>query len=83
MKDRIRWFALHGVVRRLAKFGLRTGDPQARLLADPVVRQDPAAFADECRARGPVIRCRVVFLIRTYSALMLAFDPRSLPGESK
>ena len=62
MKDRIRWFALHGVVRRLAKFGLRTGDPQARLLADPVVRQDPAAFADECRARGPVIRCRVVLM---------------------
>jgi hypothetical protein len=62
MKDRIRWFALHGVVRRLAKFGLRTGDPQARLLADPVVRQDPAAFADECRARGPVIRCRAVLM---------------------
>jgi cytochrome P450 len=62
MKDRIRWFALHGVVRRLAKFGLRTGDPQARLLADPVVRQDPAAFADECRAKGPVIRCRAVLM---------------------
>jgi len=62
MKDRIRWFALHGVVRRLAKFGLRTGDPQARLLADPAVRQDPAAFADECRAKGPVIRCRTVLM---------------------
>jgi cytochrome P450 len=62
MKDRIRWFALHGVVGRLAKFGLRTGDPRARLLADPAVRQDPAAFADECRAKGPVIRCRAVLM---------------------
>jgi cytochrome P450 len=62
MRERIRWFALHGVVRSLAKFGLRSGDPQARLLADPVVRQDPAAFADECRAKGPVIRCRAVLM---------------------
>src|SRR5690349_1938580 len=62
MRERIRWFALHGVVRSLAKFGLRSGDPQARLLADPVVRQDPAAFADECRARGSVIRCRAVLM---------------------
>ena len=52
MKERIRWFALHGVVRRLATFGLRTGDPQARLLADPAVRQDPAAFADELPRAG-------------------------------
>jgi len=62
MRDRIRWLALHGVVRGLAKFGLRTGDPQARLLADPAVRQDPAAFAEECRAKGPVIRCRSVLM---------------------
>jgi hypothetical protein len=62
MKERIRWFALHGVVRSLAKFGLRNGDPQARLLADPGVRQDPAAFADECRAKGPIIRCRAVLM---------------------
>jgi len=62
MRDRIRWLALHGVVRGLAKFGLRTGDPQARLLADPAVRQDPAAFVEECRAKGPVIRCRSVLM---------------------
>jgi cytochrome P450 len=62
MRERIRWFALHGVVRGLSKFGLRSGDPQARLLADPVVRENPAAFADECRAKGPVIRCRAVLM---------------------
>lgn len=38
------------------------GDPQARLIADPQVRADPATFADELRGRGPVIRCRAVLL---------------------
>lgn len=62
MRQRIRWFALHGVVRRLAQFGLRSGDPQARLVADPAVREDPGAFADELRDKGPVIRCRAVLM---------------------
>lgn len=62
MRQRIRWFALHGVVRGLSKFGLRSGDPQARLIADPAVRENPAAFADEVRGRGPLIRCRAVLL---------------------
>ncbi|RDH74460.1 cytochrome P450 [Mycolicibacterium moriokaense] len=62
MRQRIRWFALHGVVRGLSKLGLRSGDPQARLIADPSVREDPGAFADEQRGKGPVIRCRAVLL---------------------
>src|SRR5262245_20700397 len=62
MRHRIRWFALHGVVRGLSKVGLRNGDPQARLIADPEVRANPGDFADEIRGRGPVIRCRAVFM---------------------
>ncbi len=62
MRQRIRWFALHGVIRGLAKFGVRSGDPQARLIADPAVRENPGAFADELRDRGPVIRCRAVLM---------------------
>ncbi len=62
MRQRIRWFALHGVVRGLSKFGLRSGDPQARLIADPAVRENPGAFADELRDKGPLIRCRVVLI---------------------
>ncbi|MGZ6780498.1 MAG: cytochrome P450 [Mycobacterium sp.] len=62
MRQRIRWVALHGVVRGLSKLGLRKGDPQARLIADPTVREDPAAFADDVRQRGPMIRCRAVLL---------------------
>ncbi|ART74053.1 cytochrome [Mycobacterium dioxanotrophicus] len=46
----------------MSAMGLRDGDPQARLIADPQVRADPTAFADEMRVRGPVIRCRKVLL---------------------
>lgn len=62
MRERIRWVALHGVIRGLSAVGMRQGDPQARLIADPQVRADPAAFADQLRSRGPVIRCRAVLL---------------------
>jgi cytochrome P450 len=62
MRERIRWLALHGFVRGMSAAGIRHGDPQARLIADPQVRADPAAFADELRSRGPLIRCRVVLL---------------------
>ena len=62
MRQRIRWFALHGVTRTLAKVGARRGDPQARLIADPQVRADPAAFIEQLRGRGPLIRCRAAFL---------------------
>lgn len=58
MRQRIRWLALHGFVRGLTAVGARRGDPWARLIADPAVREDPAAFADELRGRGPVIRSR-------------------------
>lgn len=62
MRQRIRWLAIHGVVRAFSRAALRDGDPQARLIADPSVRADPAGFADEMRGRGPLIRCRAVLL---------------------
>jgi cytochrome P450 len=62
VKQRIRWLALHGFVRGLSTFGARRGDPQARLIADPQVRENPAAFADEMRSRGPLIRGRAGLL---------------------
>ena len=63
LQQRIRWMALHGVIRVLSKLGTRRGgDPQARLIADPVVREDPSTFADDLRDQGPLIRCRAVLL---------------------
>jgi cytochrome P450 len=62
MKQRIRWLALHGMIRGLSAVGVRRGDLQARMIADPAVRADPAAFAEQVRAGGPVVRCRAVLL---------------------
>lgn len=62
MRPWIRWLSLHGVIRALTAYGARRGDPQARLIADPAVRADPAAFADELRGRGPLIRGRAALL---------------------
>ncbi|MGW4096373.1 cytochrome P450 [Mycobacterium sp. NPDC004974] len=62
MRERIRWMALHGVVRGISAYGMRHGDPQARLIADPAVRADPAPFADEMRRRGPIVRGRAILM---------------------
>ncbi|WP_328356550.1 cytochrome P450 [Mycobacterium sp. NBC_00419] len=62
MKQRLHWFAMHGVVRAVAGFSARRGDPQARLVADPAVRADPVPFYDELRALGPLVRSRVSYL---------------------
>jgi cytochrome P450 len=62
MKRRVHWLALHGVIRNLAAFGARRGDPQGRMIADPAVRADPGGFADELRAMGPLVRGRAAWL---------------------
>lgn len=62
LAERLHWLALHGVVRGVATVAARRGDPQARLLADPVVRADPVPFYDELRAAGPLVRARVSYL---------------------
>lgn len=62
MKQRIRWLALHGVVRATSRLLARRGDPQGRMIADPAVRANPAAFADELRAIGPIVKCRLMYI---------------------
>ncbi len=62
MKDRLHWFAMHGFVRGVAAIGMRRGDLQARLIADPTVAADPVPFYEELRARGPLVKGRVNYL---------------------
>jgi cytochrome P450 len=62
MKQRLHWLAMHGVVRTVANFAARRGDPQARMVADPAVRVDPVAFYTELRPRGPMIRTRIGYM---------------------
>ena len=58
MRQRLRWLALHGVIRVMATYGARRGEIQGRMIADPKVRADPGGFADELRAGGPLVRGR-------------------------
>lgn len=62
MRQRIRWLAVHGVIRAVSKAFAKRGDPQGRLIADPSVRANPVAFTEELRAQGPIVRCRVLFI---------------------
>jgi cytochrome P450 len=62
IRRRLHWVALHGVIRSLASYGARRGEPQGRLIADPAVRADPGGFADELRALGPLVRGRAAWL---------------------
>ena len=62
LRQRLNWFALHAVIRRLAGFGAKHGDLQGRLIADLSVRADPGSFADELRSRGRMYRGRAAWL---------------------
>jgi cytochrome P450 len=54
--------SMHGVIRGLVSLGVRRGDPQARLMADPAVRADPVPFYGELRGGGPLLSCRTGYL---------------------
>jgi cytochrome P450 len=62
LKDKLHWFAMHGVIRGLAQFGVRRGELQARLIADPTVAENPVPFYDEVRRNGPLVRGRANYL---------------------
>lgn len=62
IRQRLNWLAVHGVVRGISKVFARQGDPQGRLLTDPTVRANPVAFTEELRARGPIVKCRAIYM---------------------
>jgi len=62
IRQRLHWFALHGVIRGLASYGAKHGEMQGRLIADPTVRADPGRFADELREHGTIVRGRAAWL---------------------
>jgi cytochrome P450 len=62
VRQRVNWLAVHGFIRGISKVLARQGDPQGRLIADPAVRTDPVTFTEELRARGPVVRCRALYM---------------------
>jgi cytochrome P450 len=62
VKERLHWLAMHGFIRGVAAIGLRRGDVQARLIADPTVAADPVPFCDELHALGPMVKTRIGYL---------------------
>ena len=62
MKQRLHWLAMHGFVRGVSAIGVRRGDLQARLIADPTVAADPVPFYEKLRAQGPLVKGRVNYL---------------------
>ncbi|MDH6243248.1 cytochrome P450 [Mycobacterium sp. OTB74] len=69
MRRRLNWFALHAVIRGLSRYSARRGDLQGRLMSDPAVRADLAAFADEVRSRGRLVRGRVAWLTADHALI--------------
>ena len=67
MKERLHWLAMHGFIRGVAAIGMRRGDLQARLIADPTVAADPVPYYDQLRALGPVVKGRVNYLTTDYA----------------
>lgn len=62
IKQRLHWLAVHGAIRGISRVFALRGDPQGRLVIDPSVRTDPVTFIEELRARGPIVRCRALFM---------------------
>jgi cytochrome P450 len=58
---------MHGFLRGVAAIGVRRGDLQARLIADPTVAADPVPFYDDLRALGPLVNGRVNYLTTDYA----------------
>lgn len=89
VRQRLHLTTQHGLIRALTALGARRGDPQSRLIADPAVRADPGAFADELREHGALVRGRAAWVTADHAVAhqVLRSDDfavtaigRSLPG---
>lgn len=67
----IRWLARHGLVRRTAQRQMRAGDPAARLMMDPAIREDPFPHYEQIYAQGPLVHSNLA-LISAHHGVCLA-----------
>ena len=61
------WGLQHGLVRTMLNRAIRDGDPQARLILDPSVREDPYATQEQVRALGPLVRGRLTWVTASHA----------------
>jgi cytochrome P450 len=59
VRTRVRWVVLHGLGRQVTRRWAAQGDPQARLVADPAVRDNPYPVYEEIRAGGDLSVSRI------------------------
>ena len=92
LKTRARWISLHGIARVVIGRAYRRGDLHARILADPAARANPYPTYDEIRARGPLVKGRLmlqavshpaVTAILRSDAFAVGFDPETMPWLSR
>lgn len=62
----VRWGLQHGLVRVVIAKGARDGDPQAQLILDPVVRENPYPTQERVRARGELSHGRLTFVTASH-----------------
>jgi hypothetical protein len=67
MRTRARWLVLHGLGRMATRRWAKHGDPQARLIADPVARADPYPVYEEIRAQGELGASRIGYITATHA----------------
>jgi cytochrome P450 len=67
MKMRARWVVLHGLGRFATRRWAAQGDPQARLISDPSVRENPYPIYEEIRARGDLSPTRLGFISASHA----------------
>ena len=61
-----RWLVLHGLVRFATRRWAAAGDPQAALIADPIVRANPIPAYEGIRAQGRLVRTRIGYITADY-----------------
>ncbi|MGH3475928.1 MAG: cytochrome P450 [Nocardioidaceae bacterium] len=71
LRQRIRWAARHGLVRRAIHRQMRAGDLGSRLMIDPAVREDPFPYYDQLREQGRIVSSELA-LITAHHEVCLA-----------
>lgn len=54
-RSAVRWAATHGVMRLAIRARARAGNPDAQVLRDPAVREDPFAHYERLRSSRPLV----------------------------
>ena len=69
LRSGVRWATQHGLVNLAVRRAARTGDLQARSIADPAHRADPYPLYEQVRARGPLVTGPIGSITATHAVV--------------